>query len=112
MILFKKYLKVLKICKLILLTLIIFFHYILIINNILFRTIKNQLAFLLGRQRAFSFEEEDDDLGELIGNMKLADYYLELARDLSVEEPKAPKDIYKMHLIENRHCMNTFFYYF
>ena len=43
--------------------------------------------------------------------MKLADYYLELARDLSVEEPKAPKDIYKMHLIENRHCMILIIYY-
>jgi len=64
-------------------------------------TMKNQLAFLLGRQRYFNFEEEDEELSDLIGNAKLETYYHELAKDLSVEEPKAPKDIYKMHLIDN-----------
>jgi 26S proteasome regulatory subunit N1 len=61
------------------------------------------MAFLMGRQREFSFDEEDEELGDLVGNMKLATYYHDLARDLSVLEPKAPKDVYKMHLIENRH---------
>lgn len=70
--------------------------------------IKKQIAFMLGRQRYFSFEIDDDDeeLGNLIGNMKLSEHYHELAKDLSVEEPKAPKDLYKMHLIENRHLSN------
>lgn len=70
---------------------------------------KKQLAFMLGRQRYFAFDEEDEDLDNLIGNMKLSSYYKELGRDLSVEEPKAPKDIYKMHLIENRHCMDYYY---
>jgi len=69
-------------------------------------TTKKQLAFMLSRQREFGFDEDDEELGDLIGNMKLSSYYHELARDLSVEEPKAPKDVYKMHLIENRHLAN------
>jgi len=68
--------------------------------------IKKQLAFMAGRQRAFFLNEDDDEFGDLIGNMKLSQFYRELARDLSVEEAKAPKDIYKMHLIENRHLAN------
>ena len=68
------------------------------------RTVKKQLCFILGRHRAFSIEEENEDLLNLMGNDKLSSHYRQLARDLSVEEAKAPKDVYKMHLIENRHC--------
>jgi hypothetical protein len=70
-----------------------------------FSFVKKQLAFMAGRQRSFFLEEDDDELSDLVGNMKLPAFYHELARDLSVEEVKAPKDIYKMHLIENRNSM-------
>ena len=66
--------------------------------------VKKQLCFILGRHRAFSIEEENEELLNLMGNEKLSSHYRQLARDLSVEEAKAPKDVYKMHLIENRHC--------
>lgn len=61
--------------------------------------IKKQLAFCSARQKIFI-----PDLGEeeakIISNSKLSDFYLELAKDLEVAEPKKPEDIFKAHLEE------------
>lgn len=68
---------------------------------------QKQLALMLGQvQKYFDLEEEmpdaDEDyvelLTEMISNRRLHDFYMELARDLDVVEPKAPEDVYKTHL--------------
>lgn len=58
---------------------------------------KQQMAFILGRHRS-NFECEDEDLNELIGNVKLSEYFVSVAKDLNVVDPKSPEDIYKCHL--------------
>ena len=58
---------------------------------------KQQMAFILARHRS-NFECDDEDLNELIGNVKLSEYFVSVAMDLNVADPKAPEDIYKSHL--------------
>eukprot|EP01147_Barroeca_monosierra_P010763 gene10763-2850_t len=70
------------------------------------RSVRRQLAFLLGRQQlVIDFEsvlegiEEDDDeletLRDLMANTHLNSSYLALARELDISEPKSPEDVYK-----------------
>lgn len=71
---------------------------------------RKQLAHILGRQgAALDLSEEealDEDerelLAEAVGNARLSETYLSLARDLDVTEAKTPEDIYKTHLIDGR----------
>eukprot|EP01027_Heterolobosea_sp_BB2_P017777 GEZU01025151.1.p1 GENE.GEZU01025151.1~~GEZU01025151.1.p1 ORF type:complete len:915 (-),score=306.66 GEZU01025151.1:111-2855(-) len=63
--------------------------------------VRKQMAFMLGRQRMF-IDAENDELNELIGNGKLNQYFLHLAKDLDSLDPKTPEDIYKSHLTETR----------
>merc|ERR1719310_1027868 len=42
--------------------------------------------------------EAEEDLARLMDGAHTTEHYLELARDLDVVEPKAPEDVYKMHL--------------
>eukprot|EP00210_Caulerpa_lentillifera_P009484 g9044.t1 len=73
---------------------------------------KSQLCYLLARQGvvldlesgpcAIADEEIQASLREINSNSKLSEHFLELARDLDVMEPKEPKDVYKMHLVEGR----------
>lgn len=62
--------------------------------------IKKQLAFNAARQKIFipGLGEEET---KIISNSLLAKFYIDLAKDLEVQEPKHPRDIYKMHLEEN-----------
>ncbi len=53
-------------------------------------TIRHQSPFMVS----------DDDLNDLIGNVKLSDYFHTLAKDLDVLASKTPEDIYKSHLAE------------
>lgn len=69
--------------------------------------VHKQMCFLLGRHRVnYEVSEEDveDDevwkMNEYIGNEKLSELFLKLAKDLDVMEPKTPEDIYKSHLAE------------
>jgi 26S proteasome regulatory subunit N1 len=41
-----------------------------------------------------------DDLRSILGNARLSERYLALARDLDVLEPKVPEDVYKSHLAD------------
>jgi 26S proteasome regulatory subunit N1 len=52
---------------------------------------------MLGRSQ-IPYETEDEELQELLGNTKLAEHFVALAKDLDVLEPKTPEDIYKRHL--------------
>ncbi|KAI9015987.1 armadillo-type protein [Hyaloraphidium curvatum] len=60
-------------------------------------TLKKQLAFLLARQQ-IRMEVEDEVVQGIINNSRLSEYFLTLARDLDIMEPKVPEDIYKSHL--------------
>jgi len=63
--------------------------------------LKKQLGFMLARQRIF-IETEDSQLNDIIYNTKLSEYYLALAQDLDIMEPKIPEDIYKSSTNEQR----------
>lgn len=54
-----------------------------------------QLAYILSVQKSsFEFEGVQD----VIGNTKLSEHFLFLARELNLTVPKVPEDIYKSHL--------------
>jgi len=59
--------------------------------------VKKQLAYSLARQRQV-VETDSDELREVMSNSKLSEFYLKLLKDLDVEKPKHPDDIYKAHL--------------
>lgn len=63
-------------------------------------TVRNQMGYILGRQRCFYEDESDVSANDMIGNAELSDKFLALARDLDVVEAKTPEDIYKSHLSE------------
>lgn len=63
--------------------------------------LKKQLGFILGSHKVVLDEFiDDDEMMEVIGNAKLHEHYLNLAKDLDVLEVKTPEDIYKTHLID------------
>jgi 26S proteasome regulatory subunit N1 len=70
--------------------------------------VRRQMAFILGRQKiAFPFsekeEEEDPELIHAMSNTWISEYYRNnLAKDLSIQDPKSPEDIYKTHLESSR----------
>jgi len=55
---------------------------------------KLQMSFLLGRHKS-SFCQEDDNLNQIIGNASLSERFMAIARDMDVQEPKSPEEIYK-----------------
>lgn len=67
--------------------------------------IQKQLAFMLGRQQIcleLDGSKDDDDLIEIMSNTHLNNYFLSLARELDIMEPKTPEDVYKSHLENSR----------
>lgn len=68
--------------------------------------VKMQMAFMLGRQRIYFRDEEDDDLKEIMGNNKLSEQFLYVAKDLDSLEAKTPEDVYKSHLTESRSALS------
>ncbi|KAG1181581.1 hypothetical protein G6F36_009786 [Rhizopus arrhizus] len=67
---------------------------------------KKQMAFQLARQQ-IHIETEDSDLNACINNTNLSKYFLALARELDVMEPKIPEDIYKSHLENHRTAFSS-----
>uniref|UniRef100_A0A061RYU3 26S proteasome non-ATPase regulatory subunit 2 homolog n=1 Tax=Tetraselmis sp. GSL018 TaxID=582737 RepID=A0A061RYU3_9CHLO len=73
---------------------------------------RQQLCHLLARQGfvlnledgpvAIEDEDEREKLLEIMSNSKLSEYYLMLARDLDVMEPKTPQEVYKNHLVDGQ----------
>ena len=67
---------------------------------------KKQMAFLIARQQ-LSYEppledEEDEAVLDVRTNVKLPEYFKNLAKELDILEPKIPEDIYKSHLESSR----------
>ena len=60
---------------------------------------KKQLAFILAREKMFiETENDDEELIDIMSNLKLSDYYKRLGKELEVLEPKHPEDVFKSHL--------------
>ncbi|SCV05542.1 LANO_0H09780g1_1 [Lachancea nothofagi CBS 11611] len=57
--------------------------------------VHKQLAYILSAQKS-SFEY--DGVQDIIGNTKLSEHFLFLAKELNLTVPKVPEDIYKSHL--------------
>ena len=74
------------------------------------KALQKQLALLLARQQMFQFpdlidEVDADPESELIDcltNVKLPDWFKNLAKELNILDPKMPEDIYKSHLESSR----------
>ncbi|PSS02317.1 armadillo-type protein [Coniella lustricola] len=72
------------------------------------RTLKKQLAFLIARQRislpsfAETEDEEDPDVLEAAGNIRLSEQFKTLGKELNILDPKTTEDIYKSHLESSR----------
>lgn len=72
--------------------------------------VQKQLAFMLGRQQiclelrgnADGSTNDDEELTEIMSNSHLNNYFLNLARELDIMEPKTPEDVYKSHLENSR----------
>ncbi|KRZ95231.1 26S proteasome non-ATPase regulatory subunit 2 [Trichinella sp. T8] len=67
--------------------------------------VQKQLAFLLARHQIFLDLPDDlphvNDLKELMSNSNMSQYFLALARELDIMEPKVPEDIYKSNVSEH-----------
>ncbi|KAF2672179.1 26S proteasome regulatory complex, non-ATPase subcomplex, Rpn1 subunit [Microthyrium microscopicum] len=72
------------------------------------KSTKRQMAFILGRQKITldsidEETEEDPELAHCINNTWIHEYYRNnLAKELSITDPKTPEDIYKTHLESSR----------
>ncbi|KAI8377981.1 armadillo-type protein [Radiomyces spectabilis] len=64
-------------------------------------TLKKQMALLLARQQ-IHIETEDTEIEECLRNTHLSRYFISLAKELDVMEPKTPDDIYKSYLENHR----------
>lgn len=77
---------------------------------------KKQIAYILGDAKVWidltegqaSVKDEAllEELQAIMGNVRLSERYLALARDLDVMEAKVPEDVYKSHLIDGRSSSN------
>lgn len=77
---------------------------------------KKQIAYILGDARVWidltqgeaGIKDESllEELQAIMGNVRLNERYLALARDLDVMEAKVPDDVYKSHLIDGRSSSN------
>lgn len=65
------------------------------------KLVQQQLAFILAKQQ-YWIEIGDEDVQKCISNAQLSDYFKYLAKELNLEEPKVPEDIYKSHLEYSR----------
>lgn len=61
--------------------------------------IKKQLAFNSARQKIYIPDLNEEET-KIISNLYLSPFYLELAKDLNVHEPKKPEEVFKAHLEE------------
>eukprot|EP01133_Synstelium_polycarpum_P010900 gene10900-12705_t len=57
-----------------------------------------QLAFIASRQKIIPSGFDIAPVADLINNTRLSEFYLNLATDLDVREPKLPEDIFQSHL--------------
>lgn len=66
------------------------------------RLVQKQMAFMISRRKFNHDFDEDDELKEIASGESLSKYFIILAKELDVLEPKLPEQIYKSHLEEKR----------
>ncbi|KAK1759366.1 armadillo-type protein [Echria macrotheca] len=75
-------------------------------NNAKDPALKKQLAFLIARQRIHMDlpreTEDDEEIAESLCNVRLAEHFKSLGKELNILEPKTTEDIYKSHLESSR----------
>ncbi|KAJ8145643.1 hypothetical protein OXX80_006261 [Metschnikowia pulcherrima] len=65
--------------------------------------VHKQLGFVLAQQyNRFTYPGENEEVQEIISNVKLPEYFSYLAKELNLLEPRVPEDIYKSHLEDSR----------
>lgn len=66
-------------------------------------SMRKQLGLILGTQRFFSYQDEDETVNDYISNENLSKHYVEhLAHCIHKDqEPKSPEDVYKTSLYED-----------
>lgn len=71
--------------------------------------LKKQMGFLVGRQKMWlnaqepaGTKEDSQELDDAICNVKLAEYFKVMGKELNILEPKTTEDIYKSHLESSR----------
>ncbi|KAK4156543.1 armadillo-type protein [Chaetomidium leptoderma] len=68
--------------------------------------LKKQLAFLVARQRICLDHpretQDDEEIVECLGNVKMPEHFKALGKELNILEPKTTEDIYKSHLESSR----------
>lgn len=64
-------------------------------------SVQKQLAFILARQNS-SFKHDNQEIQDIISNLKLNEYFKYLTKELNLLEPKVPEDYYKSHLENSR----------
>ncbi|EGW32486.1 uncharacterized protein SPAPADRAFT_138317 [Spathaspora passalidarum NRRL Y-27907] len=70
--------------------------------------IHKQLGFILSQQNnSFKYPGENPEVQETISNVKLAEYFKYLIKELNLLEPKVPEDIYKSHLENTKFGLGT-----
>ncbi|CAK9437085.1 uncharacterized protein LODBEIA_P15220 [Lodderomyces beijingensis] len=73
--------------------------------------IHKQLGFILSQQNSsFKLPEENNNSSEVqetISNVKLAEYFAYLSKELNLLDPKVPEDIYKSHLENSKFGLGT-----
>ena len=65
--------------------------------------VHKQLAFILAQQfNRFNFPGENEEVQEIISNVKLPEFFSYLVKELNLLDPKVPEDFYKSHLENTR----------
>jgi 26S proteasome regulatory subunit N1 len=68
--------------------------------------LQRQLGFIMSVQRVPPPEfVKDEELREIIGNVKLSGYFRHVSQELDVVEAKHPEDVYKSHLADTGNPM-------
>merc|ERR1719199_2207244 len=66
------------------------------------RLVQKQMAYIISRRKFNHDFEEDEELKDIASGESRSGYYIGLAKELDVLEPKLPEQIYKSHLEEKR----------
>lgn len=67
--------------------------------------VHKQLGFILSQQfNRFKYPGDNDEVQEVISNVKLPEFYGYLVKELNLLDPKVPEDIYKSHLEDSKYA--------
>lgn len=59
-------------------------------------SMKKQLALMIGRQRLWLPLDVDEEVGQCLTNTKLSEYFRYLAKELNLDPPRSPEDVFRI----------------